>query len=930
MPKANGMKHFWLLLVLASFLSTLNAQNFGGNPPMKWAQMNTDTVRVIFPKGLDSIANRIATIAHYLQRDTSGKYQFRKINLVLQNNSTVSNAYVTLAPYKSEFFLTAPQNAFELGSLSWADNLIVHEWRHVQQYNYFNRGLAKVAGVFLGQEGRALFNALAVPDWFFEGDAVWNETKFSRQGRGRLPLAFSGYKSLFLEGRHYNYMKLRNGSLKDYVPNHYDIGYLLVAYGAERYGKDFWNKVTADASAFKPLFYPLQGAIKRYTGISFKQFVDEAFNFYEKQWKQEVNASDVTWLTPAKDHRTDYLFPYVTSGGNIIAVKQGSKENPALYEISGDGKENKIASQGITVDRYFSYKNGRVVYAAYSIDPRWNNREYSNIAVLDAAQGRTRKITAAARYFSPDISADGKIIVAVEMKTSTASRLVVLNDNGQELRSIDAGTGEVFSQPKFSADDKEIYVAVRNAKGWMSLRKYSFDKPGSQVLVPFKNYILGFPVVNGDTVLFTATANKRDDVYAWTGKDQKLYHVATYPAGMYQTALRDGKLVSSVFTSTGYRLAVIEPKWNYVEAPSSIEDLYIDKALDADLTIENIPPQRFSYKKYPTLSHPFNFHSWRPFYDPPEYSFTIYGDNVLNTIATEASYIYNQNENSHAAAGTLVYGGTFIQPYFTARNTWNRSFAYRPDTLAQWNEFEYAAGLQLPLNLTGGKMYRFMNVSASYHSTNINFTGRFKDFFRANDVRYLSGRFSYSSQIQKASQQIYPGFALSASLQFKSALNVTANQVLAIGNIYLPGLLKTHSIVLSAAYQGRDTMRAYSFSNNFPFSRGYDVNLDYPRMWKVGVNYHFTLGYPEVGLANIVYFLRLRANTFTDYSEIKSLRTNTVFNFKSVGGELYFDTKWWNQLPVSFGIRYSRLLDGDIVGLAPNSWELIIPVDLIR
>ena len=41
--------------------------------------------------------------------------------------------------------------------------------------------------VLFGENGRALANAAAIPDWFFEGDAVYNETLMSTQGRGRLP-----------------------------------------------------------------------------------------------------------------------------------------------------------------------------------------------------------------------------------------------------------------------------------------------------------------------------------------------------------------------------------------------------------------------------------------------------------------------------------------------------------------------------------------------------------------------------------------------------------------------------------------------------------------------------------------------------------------------------------------------------------------------
>jgi hypothetical protein len=100
-------------------------------------------------------------------------------------------------------------------------------------------------------------------------------------------------------------------------------------------------------------------------------------------------------------------------------------------------------------------------------------------------------------------------------------------------------------------------------------------------------------------------------------------------------------------------------------------------------------------------------------------------------------------------------------------------------------------------------------------------------------------------------------------------------------------------------------------------------------MWKVGVNYHFPIAYPDWGFGNMLYFLRLRGNVFYDYSKIKSLKNGRQFDFKTAGTELYFDTKWWNQLPLSFGIRYSRLLDADLLGISANQWELVLPVNLL-
>jgi hypothetical protein len=100
-------------------------------------------------------------------------------------------------------------------------------------------------------------------------------------------------------------------------------------------------------------------------------------------------------------------------------------------------------------------------------------------------------------------------------------------------------------------------------------------------------------------------------------------------------------------------------------------------------------------------------------------------------------------------------------------------------------------------------------------------------------------------------------------------------------------------------------------------------------MWRIGVNYHLPLFYPDWGFGQLVYFLRVRANLFYDYTQVKSLRTGLTRPFSSTGIETYFDMKVWNQLPLTFGVRYTRLLDNEFRGATqPNQWELILPVNL--
>lgn len=83
--------------------------------------------------------------------------------------------------------MTPLQNGLELGSTNWTDNLAVHEYRHVHQFSNFRKGASKLLYLLAGQEGQSLANAASIPDWFFEGDAVYTETKYLEQGRGRLP-----------------------------------------------------------------------------------------------------------------------------------------------------------------------------------------------------------------------------------------------------------------------------------------------------------------------------------------------------------------------------------------------------------------------------------------------------------------------------------------------------------------------------------------------------------------------------------------------------------------------------------------------------------------------------------------------------------------------------------------------------------------------
>src|SRR2546423_4899320 len=362
----------WLLFLILSL--QLGAQQFGGFPPStKWKQINTDTARIIFTSGSEKQAERIATLIHKAAADTpfSMGPGLRKINVVLHNQTTLANGYVALAPFRSEYYLVPPSNVFEFGNIPWFENLAIHEYRHVQQYNNFRNGLSKGFYYLFGEQGLAVANSITVPDWFYEGDAVHSETALTTQGRGRLSSFLSSYNSLWLEGKKYSWMKLRNGSYKDFVPDHYQLGYLLVNYGYLKYGGGFWKKVTEDATAFKGLIYPFQRAIKKYTGENYKSFRKEALNYY-KQKIAEIKETNIL-----KNKRvTRFFFPQYINSDSLLYLKTSYKKLPAFY-IRDQTGEHKIAKQSIATDEWFSYRKGKIAYTAYSTNPRWSLVDYN-------------------------------------------------------------------------------------------------------------------------------------------------------------------------------------------------------------------------------------------------------------------------------------------------------------------------------------------------------------------------------------------------------------------------------------------------------------------------------------------------------------------------------------------------------------------------
>jgi len=718
------MRYIYTVVLLLLIGSETSAQIFGGNSPsLKFYQLNTDTVRIIFPKELEKQAREIAWLSHQLAKNPPAPLgnKLRKFDIVLQGQTTSSNAYVGPAPWRSEFYMMPDLHNLSASSLNWYQSLPIHEFRHVEQFSNFNKGIQRTLGVFLGQEGQALAMGAAVPDWFWEGDAVWQETMNTTQGRGRLPDFFNSYRSLWLDHKNYTYQKLRNGSYRHFIPNHYDLGYLLVSYGREKYGSDFWTKVTGDALNYKGVFYPFQKAVKRYSGITYKKFVSDAFTFYQQKMGVDSLSTYQTMhpiTKPFKNNVTSYRYPFVQEDGSILVLKSSYKQIPVWTKIEADGTQKRLRVKDISNDNYYSNKNGNVVYTAYEQHPRWGWKDYSVVKIWNTETNEVKRISSRSRLFMPDISADGEQVVAVQVGTDQQWFLQMIDPKNETSVNLPNPNQYSYTYPKFTANSSAIVSAVRNANGEMALLQTDLSSKEETILLPFTNTAIGYVQIVGDTVLFSAAQKEGDVLFLYDLKSKSLFKAAQLPNGNYQATIdhTTNSLIWNTFSTDGRMLLkkpINEMQLQKIEKIEPLGNLYLSsKSFAYPDLMKNIQQQPGDVIRYKPAFKLLNIHSWRPILSEPDYGITFFSENVLNTITGEYTYTYNRNEGYHQAAASMIYGGWFPFVSVGGSQTWNRSERINNDTTITWNQLNANAGLSIPLNLTSGRMYKSLTFAS--------------------------------------------------------------------------------------------------------------------------------------------------------------------------------------------------------------------------
>src|SRR5690606_16454106 len=127
-----------------------------------------------------------------------------------------------------------------------------------------------------------------------------------------------------------------------------------------------------------------------------------------------------------------------------------------------------------------------------------------------------------------------------------------------------------------------------------------------------------------------------------------------------------------------------------------------------------LPSRNFESKPYSKSTGLFNFHSWRPYYEDPEFTFSIYGQNILNNLETQLYYSYNENERTNAAGISAVYGKWFTHLNVGSVYTFGRQQQIG-QRIRQWDQWDTRIGLSVPLSWVKKLSYKSFNIGSNIY-----------------------------------------------------------------------------------------------------------------------------------------------------------------------------------------------------------------------
>lgn len=748
---------FSFLLVIYTFTGysqrTLVLEN---NPALKWKQINSPNFKILFPTGFEEQAQRMAnTMEHIRTPETQSMgVEPKKISIILQNQSAVSNGFVSIAPRRAEFFGMPSQNYNFMGNLDWLNLLATHEYRHIVQFQHAKRGFNRALYYLFGANTFSAMSYAAVPQWFWEGDAVATETAFTTGGRGRIPNFNLLYRTNLQEGRVFDYDKQYLRSYKNNIPDHYVFGYNMVSYLRKKTGNaDVWENITRRAWNVPFLPYTFSRSIKKETGLYVSQLYKEMAADQQKQWQEKLASTTLTSFEIINNRKskayTDYEYPYELGTDSVLALKSGIG-NIEEFVILANGKEKRIMTPGvINSTGMLSAAAHRVVWNEYRYDPRWRVKTYSVLMGYDLKTNHRKIISQHSRYAAAAISRDGTKVATIETGTDYKTRLVIISyETGSLVQTFENPTNDFISMPQWAENGTELFALITNKNG-KAIAKFELSTNQVTPLTEFTNENIGYPMPYKNYVLYNSPRSGIDNIYAFDISSSSYYQITSSKYGAYNPSIsRQGEwLYCNEQSADGLNVVRVKfdpSTWKSVSKFEKIQDETVEHLVEQeghhDL-LSDVPTQNFEVKKYSKFVHLVNPYNWGAYVDNSltQVELGISSRDVLSTTAINAGYIFDLNERTGSWNAGVSYQGFYpiidVNFYKATRSVNEGEVATQDWLITQqkdttfvnkvknvtfnWKEETMELGFRLPLLTTKSKYLSSVTIGNAIGFTHV-------------------------------------------------------------------------------------------------------------------------------------------------------------------------------------------------------------------
>jgi hypothetical protein len=898
------MRKILLLSVLTFLVIPLFGQYFStGEDPanIRWRQISTVNFQLIYPDSFEVQAQKLANYFEKVYQYGSGtlNHKPRKISVIFHTRTVKSNGLVAWAPRRMEIF-TPPHQ--EIYAQDWLEQLAIHEFRHVVQIDKVHTSLPGLLKIIFGEQIGALVTGAYLPFWFLEGDAVISETALSHHGRGRLPSFLMEHRAQVVEKGVFSFDKAFNRSYRDFVPDHYKLGYHLVGESRARYGADLWENAI-DRIARKPWSVtPLNRSLKIQTGLNQEGLYNSVFDSLRLAWMKEdaalIPVLQDTISLPVNVY-TNYIHNHILPDGNSIALKSGFEDIPHFVMLDENGHERKILTPGQILDESVGYRNYLIVWSEFVPDVRWTHSGRSLIRIYNLKTLEQSSFFPDYKCFAPALSPDEQYVAAVEVNFENDYYLSVYNATSGDLvvRYQTPGNNYLFSPEWISDSRLALVVLTREGKRLALINP--FDGNLEYLPVPPGHEVRQLKFHNGKIYLINGHSG-RDELWCYDLMDQSYGRLTTARFGHAFPAIHPAgnRILLSDYTSDGYQLVSIDPGKTELNVSDQVD---VAKYTLAEILalqepgvidFESADTLRYNSSKYSKVGNLFKFHSWAPFnLDVDSYDLTpgisFVSQNILGTAETTLGYKWNSTEETGRYFVNYEYKGLYPIVKLSA-GTGRREADFleiqvyrdqqgqvvRQDTVKKrfnWTERDLSLGGRVPFNLTRGAYFRLLQPEISYKITGYSHDSSTPSGFIRGNIQTLLYRLYYNQIRRQAYRDVMPNAGIVADAGFRhspSGKNSPGTLVSGQLRFYLPGMLRNHGTSLYTGMQFRERGDKYSFSDVVRMPRGW-YSMNNNQLGIIALDYSMPLFYPDRNIGSIVYFRRVRSTFWGDMANLR-------------------------------------------------------------